>query len=147
MKTQTIEKLKVLSPQLSEKIPYLKMLILFGSRATGHVHAESDWDFAALYDEENRQPYMNDVWSWFEVPTILSHLFEISVQKIDVAELNRGTPLLSYIVAREGKLLYEKQSGEFINFQCKAWKVYADTAKFRQAQQEAIELTLQKWGV
>ena len=142
-----MEKLKALSPQLSEKIPYLKMLVLFGSRATGHIHTESDWDFAALYDQESRQAYMKDAWSWFEVPTILSHLFEITVEKVDVAELNRATPLLSYSVARDGKVIYEKQPREFINFQCKAWKIYADTAKFRQAQREAIKLSLQKWGL
>lgn len=147
METPTVEKLKALSPQVSEKIPYLKMLVLFGSRATGHVRTESDWDFAALYDEKIRQDYMKDAWSWFEVTTILSHLFEIPVQKIDVAELNRCTPLLGYNVARDGKLLYEKQPGEFINFQCKDWKFYADTAKFRQEQREAIELALQKWGL
>ena len=147
MKTPIIEKLKLISPQLAKNIPYLKMLILFGSRATGHVHTESDWDFAAFYDEESRQAHMKNALSWFEVPTILSHLFEIPVQKIDVAELNCCTPLLGYNVARDGKLLYENQPHEFINFQCKAWKVYADTAKFRQAQRETIKLTLQKWGL
>lgn len=91
MKIPTLEELKALSTQLSEKIPYLKMLALFGSRATGHIHAESDWDFAALYDAEIHQAYMKNAWSWFEVPTILSHLFEIPVEKVDVAELNRLT--------------------------------------------------------
>ena len=59
-KTPTREEFKVLSPQLPEKIPYLKMLVLFGSRARGDTHANSDWDFAALYDEEVRNAYIKD---------------------------------------------------------------------------------------
>ncbi len=146
MKPQTFEEIKALSPLISEKIPYLKMLVLFGSRATGHVHAESDWDFAALYDEKIRRAYMKDAWSWFEIDLFLSNLFEIS-DTIDVVELNHCSPLIGYIVARDGKLLYEKQAGEFIKFTCKAWKIYANTEKFRKAQRRSIELWLQKWDV
>jgi len=48
-----------------------------------------------LYDEESQsQAYMKDLILVFEVPTILSHLFEIPVQKSDVAELNHGLPRL-----------------------------------------------------
>ncbi len=39
MNTPTIEEFRELSQQLPEKIPYLKMLVLFGSRATGKTHA------------------------------------------------------------------------------------------------------------
>lgn len=60
MKILTLEEIKVLSPKLPEKIPYLKMLVLFGSRARGDIHANSDWDFAALYDEEARKAYIKD---------------------------------------------------------------------------------------
>ena len=75
MKTPTLEELKALSSQLPKKIPYLKMLVLFGSRATGHVHANSDWDFAALYDEEISKNYIKDGCYWFEVPLIISKFF------------------------------------------------------------------------
>ncbi|MEH2381794.1 MAG: nucleotidyltransferase domain-containing protein [Nostoc sp.] len=58
--TPTIAELQELSLQIPEKIPYLKMLILFGSRATGNTHANSDWDFAVLYDQEQREAYVKD---------------------------------------------------------------------------------------
>jgi len=147
MNTQTAEVLRVLSLQLPEKIPYLEMLVLFGSRATGKTHTNSDWDFAALYDEELRESYCKDkAFAWFEVPILISQVFDLNSDKIDVVELNHCTPLLCYHVARDGKLLYEKQPREFINFQRQAWKIYADTAKFRKAQRQSIELWLQKWG-
>jgi predicted nucleotidyltransferase len=148
MKTPTLEELKELSPQLPEKIPYLKMLVLFGSRARGDIHANSDWDFAALYDEKLREESCkHSGFSWFEVSILLGQAFDLNSDKIDVVELNHCTPLLGYYVARDGKLLYEKQPGEFINFQRQAWKIYADTTKFRKAQRQSIELWLQKWGV
>lgn len=148
MNTPTAEVLRVLSLQLPEKIPYLKMLVLFGSRATGKTHTNSDWDFAAFYNEELRESYCKDkAFAWFEVPILIGQVFDLNSDKIDVVELNHCTPLLGYHVARDGKLLYEKQPGEFINFQRQAWKVYADTAKFRKAQRQSIELWLQKWGV
>lgn len=65
-KTPTLEDLKALSPQLAEKMPYLKMLVLFCSRATGHIHANSDWDFATLYDEKIRNEYIKDGWYWLD---------------------------------------------------------------------------------
>jgi predicted nucleotidyltransferase len=39
-------------PQILEQIPYLKLLVLFGSRARGDHDPKSDWDFAFLCDEE-----------------------------------------------------------------------------------------------
>lgn len=147
MKAHTSEELKAFSLQVAERLPYLKLLVLFGSRATGKTHTESDWDFAALYDEEIRKFHIKDAWDWFEVPLILSQTFDIPDYKIDVAELNHCSPLLGYHVARDGKLLYERSASEFLKFQCKAWKIYADTAKFRQAQRQTIELALQKFRV
>lgn len=44
-----LERIRKLARQLPEKIPYLKMLVLFGSRATGNASNHSDWDFAVLY--------------------------------------------------------------------------------------------------
>lgn len=147
MKTLTIEELRELAQQLPEKIPYLKMLVLFGSRATGKIHANSDWDFAALYDDEVRQNYVKDnAFAWFEVPMILGKFFHLNSDIIDVVELNHCSLLVGYHVAREGKILYEKSSEEFTKFQCKAWKMYADTAKFRKTQKESINIWLKKIG-
>lgn len=144
----SIADLKKLSPQIVEKIPYLKILVLFGSRAKGNIHTQSDWDFAVFYDEEVRKNYiLNNIFTWFEVPEKLGNIFQINSDIIDIVELDRCSPLLSFHVARDGKLIYEKNSGDFINFQMKAWKIYADTAKFRKSRRKSIELWLQKKGV
>jgi predicted nucleotidyltransferase len=44
-----------------EKIPNLKLLILFGSRARGEHRPDSDWDLAISYDETNRQTGIKEI--------------------------------------------------------------------------------------
>ena len=147
MKTPTLEELKALSPQLAEKMPYLKMLVLFGSRATGHTHEKSDWDFAALYDEEVRKKYIKDGWSWFEIPLIISQVFEISSDETDVVELNSCSFLIAHFVARDGILLYEKDHGGFEYFRLTSLRSDSELKKFRRDQRQLIEIELKKWGV
>ena len=142
-----MENLKALCPQIFEKIPYLKMLALFGSRATGHVHAESDWDFAALYDEDLRKAIIQNPYAWFEVPTIISQILEIPDTKVDVVELNKCSPIIAHFVARDGKLLYEKKNGEFADFQTTAIKSDVELNKIRKSLRDRIESSLQRWGV
>jgi predicted nucleotidyltransferase len=146
-KTLTLTELKALSPQIAEKIPYLKMLVLFGSRATGRVHAESDWDFAALYDEEIRSILIKNPLSWFEVPTLISQFLVISDTKIDVVELNKCSPIIAHFVARDGKLLYEKEHGEFEGFRKRALKNDVQMKEICKSLREKIDRNLQEWGV
>ena len=146
-KIPTLEELKALSPQLAEKMPYLKMLVLFGSRATGHIHANSDWDFAALYDEEIRKNYIKDGWSCFEVPLIISQVFAISSDETDVVELNSCSWLIAHFVARDGILLYEKDPGGFDYFRLTSIRSESELKKFRQDQRQLIEMDLKRWGV
>lgn len=147
MKTLTIKEVKALLPQFSEKIPYLKMLVLFGSRATGHFYPESDWDFAALYDEKLRKAVIKNPYAWFQVPTIISQILGIPDNKVDVVELNHCSPIIAHFVARDGKLLYEKEIGEFEAFQKIALKSDVEIKEIRKILREKIETSLQKWRV
>lgn len=146
-KTLTLEELKALSPRLPDKIPYLKMLVLFGSRATGKIHANSDWDFAALYDEQLRKTLITNPFAWFEVPTTIGQMLEITDTKIDVVELNNCSPLIAHFVARDGILLYEKEPGDFDSFRKRALKSDLEMKEIRKALREKIEAGLQRWGV
>ncbi|TRT90339.1 MAG: nucleotidyltransferase domain-containing protein [Microcystis aeruginosa Ma_AC_P_19900807_S299] len=131
-----------------EKIPNLKLLILFGSRACGEHKPDSDWDLAISYDETNRQTGIKEISNdYLTYLSILSELFEINRDLIDLIELDRCSPLMKYQVARDGKLIYEKNTGDFLKFRVRAWKEYADTAKFRKIQKDSIDLWLKQWGV
>jgi predicted nucleotidyltransferase len=148
MKTSSLTDLKTLSHQLPEKIPYLKMLILFGSQARGDTHAKSDWDFAALYDEELRKAILGkNAFAWFEVPNILGKFFELNSDNIDVVELNRCSSLVAHFVARDGKLLYEKEPGQFEAFRQQALMKDNQLKQIQKTLREKIEANLQGWGV
>lgn len=128
---------------IAQQIPDLKMLVLFGSRARGDYHTKSDWDFAVLYDEEKQN--LVQEYNQLKIYDSLAKVFQISSDKIDVINLSKCSPLLAFNIAKDGKVVYERTSGEFIYFQMKAWKIYADTQKFRKLQKENIEIWLQKW--
>jgi uncharacterized protein len=148
LKTPTLEELKVLSPKLPEKIPYLKMLILFGSRARGDTHAKSDWDFAALYDEEILKTIAGDNrLVCLEVPLILGKLYQINPDTIDVVELNNCSWLIAHFIARDGILLYEKDRSGFEYFKLTSLRSKLELKKFRQEQRQLIKIELQKWGL
>ncbi|MCG6133783.1 MAG: nucleotidyltransferase domain-containing protein [Nostoc sp. LLA-1] len=148
MKTPTITELRELAQQLPEKIPYLKMLILFGSRATGNTHAKSDWDFAVLCDQEQRENYVKDnAFLWFELPIVIGELFKINSDQIDVVELNQCSELISHFVARDGKLLYEDNLGEFEKFKQRYLLSNSELKKIENITRQHIEQFLQRWGV
>ena len=143
-----ILKLSKLSIELPEKIPYLNMLVLFGSRARGDTHAKSDWDFAALYDREIRHRRIEEnAWRWFEVPQLLSETFGINAEMIDIVDLNKCSSLMAHLVARDGILLYEKEPGKIDNFRSIALKSDAEHKAIRKTLQEKVEKNLQRWGV
>ncbi|MEA5598572.1 type VII toxin-antitoxin system MntA family adenylyltransferase antitoxin [Rivularia sp. UHCC 0363] len=141
--TPTIKELRELSQQLPEKIPYLKMLVLFGSRATGNTHGNSDWDFAVLYDEDKRNYCTNNnPGALFELPMLIGETLNINPDNIDIVELNHCSWLISHFVARDGILLFEKDSGGFEYFRLTSLRDESELKKFRQEQHQLIKIEL-----
>lgn len=126
----------------------MRMLVLFGSRARGDTHAKSDWDFAAVYDEEIRYLQIKDNgFRWFEVPHLLGEAFALNPDMIDVVDLNKCSSLMAHYVARDSILLYEKDAGLFDGFRSRALKSDAELNAIRKALREQVEQNLQRWGV
>ena len=112
-----IKQLKNCASQLSCKIPYLKILVLFGSQATAQANEDSDWDFAALYDEMLYTKQLEkDAWDLLEIPSVLGKIFQIDETDIDVVDLSRCHPFVADSIAIEGQLIYEKVDGEFDDY-------------------------------
>jgi len=146
MNAPSMAELQASALQLLERIPYLKMLVLFGSRARGDFHTESDWDFAALYDENIRQQRITEnVWNCFEVPSLIAQYFDIPDDKIDVVELNRASCLISHFVARDGQLLYEREAGEFAQFRERSRLESSQVKKIHQDNLTTVHQFLQRW--
>ncbi|TAF19509.1 MAG: nucleotidyltransferase domain-containing protein [Nostocales cyanobacterium] len=146
--TPTITELHKLSSQISEKIPYLKMLVLFGSRAAGNTKANSDWDFAILCDEEKYKLYVEEYpLASFAITGILGEVFKINSDKIDIVQLNHCSKLIAHFIARDGQVLYEQETDEFDNFRIKKKKSESELKKISQENRRIIEIALTKWGV
>ncbi|MDD1426987.1 nucleotidyltransferase domain-containing protein [Dolichospermum sp. ST_sed9] len=145
--TPTIAELQELSSQLPEKIPYLKMLVLFGSRSTGNTNANSDWDFAVLCDDEKYNSYIEEnPLAFFELHAILGKVFKINSDKIDIVELNHCSGLIAHFIARDGNLLYEDKTQEFDKFKQKVLLSNSEIKKIEKTKLENIEDFLQRWG-
>jgi uncharacterized protein len=146
--TPTIAELQELALQIPERIPYIKMLILFGSRATGNTNAKSDWDFAVLYDEEQREAYVKDnAFRLFELPMQIGRLFNINSDHIDIVELNHCSELIAHFIARDGIMMFEKFLGQFDEFRLTSLISKSELKKIREEQHKIIEIELNKWGV
>ncbi len=147
-KITTIAKLRELSQQIPEKIPYLKMLVLFGSRATGNTHQNSDWDFAVIYDEKLRNTHtQGNGFSLFELPFVIGELFKIDPDNIDIVELNNCSNLIAHFIARDGKVLYENESNQFEDFRQRVLLDNSDIKKIERNKRQSIEQFLERWGV
>ena len=127
----TIELLIQSSTQLAEIIPSLKILILFGSRARGDIHTNSDWDFAFLCDSKQQS---KSVLFDSEIYAILADLFRINDDQIDAINLASCPPLLAHAIAQDGKLLYERDSDLF--------KVFKQQSLMSEEQLKAIQKDL-----
>lgn len=148
MNTPTIEELKQLAQQIPEKIPYLKMLVLFGSRATGETHANSDWDFAVLINKAQQEIHIkDDDWGMFKLPSLIGEILHINHDKIDIVELNHCSWLIAHFIARDGILIFEKDPSGFEYFRLTSLRPESELRKFRKEQHQLIEMQLKQWSV
>jgi len=134
----SLDDLRSLAPLVIEQVPYLKLLILFGSRAKGTYDEESDWDFAVLYDENLRKSYEKGGWDWLRIWTILENVFDLPEGKVDCIILNECSNILAHSIARDGKLLYEKEQGEFKQFKQQALMGKEEMKAFREEQRTKV---------
>ena len=140
-----IETIKQLAQQLPEKISSLKMLVLFGSRATGNSNNHSDWDFAVLYNAKKEEKDIN-LGNIFNLPMLLGELFSINPEKIDIVELNHCSWLISHFVARDGILIFAKDPYGFEYFRLTCLKPESELKKFREEQHQLITMNLNNWS-
>ncbi|RLT39931.1 MAG: nucleotidyltransferase domain-containing protein [Chloroflexi bacterium] len=107
--------------------PDIVAAYLFGSQATGRVHPGSDVDIAVLLDEDA----LPQTTGWGG-PLLSRRLDLIAAAErfadceVDVITLNNASPLLSFEVLRKGRLLYEGNRRERVEFEVQTGKNYAD---------------------
>ena len=113
----SIDDIKAKIPELLEQVPYLKLLVLFGSRARGDNQESSDWDFAMLFDEDLRQQYEpGGGWNSYRSWMILQSLLNLGDDEIDWVDLKQASELLAHAIARDGVVIYECETRIFHEF-------------------------------
>lgn len=97
----TEEQLKKLN-KLFREYPELKIVYLFGSRASGRTGPLSDYDFAFYIDKDRVRAYNTSLDITAEISRILS------TDRIDTVVLNHtDEPEIKYSIIRDGSIIYE----------------------------------------
>lgn len=107
--------------------PGLEVLLLFGSRARGDVHARSDWDFGYLGGGE------------FDIAAFVGAIVEIvGSDRVDLVDLSRASGLLRYRAARDGVTLFEARPRLAEAFRLEAVDFWCDAAPILRQGYDAV---------
>ncbi len=148
MQPKSIDDVKAKIPELLKQVPYLKLLVLFGSRARGDNQESSDWDFAMLFDEDLRQKHessdgCNSYQSW----TILQDLLDLGDDEIDWVDLKHASELLANAIGRDGVVIYARDPDLFDTFRQQVLLDKQQLKAIRHQQNIELEAALVQLGV
>lgn len=105
----------------------VSLLVLFGSRARGDAAPGSDWDFGYLAGGS------------VDPLALMAELSRVvGSDRVDVVDLARTSGLLRYRAARDGLLVYERESGAFDRFRFEAARFWFDAEPVLLPEYEAV---------
>ncbi len=129
MKAIDVESKKEQIAEIAKKYG-LSFMALFGSQATGRVHAKSDVDIAVL--GKQAVPFDTQTALWSALSDMLKR------DDIEVIDLATASPTLMHVVVRDGSLLYEEEDGDFMKWKLYAIRVWMDTAWLRELTRKSL---------
>jgi uncharacterized protein len=116
----------------------LNLVVLFGSKARGKTHRESDVDIAIRSDRRLSPDQL------LSLATDLDHIYPNG----DLCDLRSASPLLLAAIAQEGKPLFTRGESDFEEFRIFAINQYIDYKPFaeelRKKNREEINLLSKK---
>ena len=132
---KTFEEVKEgLAPLFAEE--GTELVMLFGSVASEAVHPRSDIDIAVLCEKP------------VDILSLTNRVIRLlGRDEVDAVDLRRAAPLVRFLVATRGRILFEKRNGVFGSFCSLAFRMYIDSGKLRQAQKVAIQQYLETRSV
>jgi predicted nucleotidyltransferase len=120
------EEIRQINGHLAEKIaPYL--VVLYGSAASGRMHAGSDIDIAFLCDQNP---------SAYQVFMIAQELADILGRDVDLVNLQQASTVFQTQVVGSGKVIYCSDDHRRMLFEMLTLKKYA---KLNEERQHIIE--------
>lgn len=112
---------------IAKKYPELELLILFGSRARGQAHENSDWDFGYCASQKFDSISLN---------TDLVYL--LGTDKVDLVDLSRASGLLRFRAASDGVSIYQKTNYEYEKFWLQAVNFWCDAGPIIRKEYDAL---------
>ena len=97
---------------------HLKLVLLFGSRATGKIHKESDFDVAYL--PAKNLSYDDEIDINLQFTNIFRH------DRVDTVDMRKAAPLLLFGIFRECQVLFEENNLIFPTYRAYAYKKYIE---------------------
>ena len=117
----------------------LELILFFGSRISGKIHKESDFDIAYLSKKDLKLT---------EEAQLICDLMPIfKSEKIDLVNLKKASPFLLFAITNDCQVLYEKDSLLFPSLRVYAFKQYIETKflyeeKFKRLQERIKKIKL-----
>lgn len=104
----------------------VSLAYIFGSFATGRTIKNSDVDVAVMLNKK-----LNKM-DRFEIRLkLIQNLKKFFGREVEVVVLNDTTSLFfKYIIIHEGKLIYQKNEGERLDYECRLMGEYFDFQPF-----------------
>ena len=100
----------------------LKLILLFGSRATGKIHKKSDFDVSYL--PEKNLSYDDEIDINFQFTNIFKH------DRVDTVNMQKAPPLLLYAIFNKCFILFKKDDLIFPTYRAYAFKKYFEIKPF-----------------
>ncbi|MEI8343581.1 MAG: nucleotidyltransferase domain-containing protein [Candidatus Moraniibacteriota bacterium] len=113
----------------------LKLIILFGSFASGKNHKDSDIDLAVLGLEQ--VSFENQI-------ALINEFAQIFSQEVDLTVLNNANPLLGFQISKNSLLLAGKQA-DFFNFKLQAFHAFNDYAPYFEMERKLNKRIVQSY--
>jgi predicted nucleotidyltransferase len=132
-----IEKIKPNIKQLAEKYN-LSLVILFGSRATGKTHPQSDIDLAFL---AKRNLDLMD-----ESKLICDLMLILGSDKIDLTNLKKTGPLLMRRIFSNHKILFCKDLTQYYQYKIYSMKKYIEDRSLFDLTRRQVKRFLEKYA-
>lgn len=109
----------------------LKLLVLFGSSATGKTHKESDVDVAYLA-EKNLE--LGD-----EARLIIELVPALKSKLVDLVNIHLAPPLLLYAITDHGQVLYQTNPLSFYELRAYAFKRYVEAKPLFELKEQRLK--------
>ena len=120
---------KVMLNLLQEALPEIKLVYLFGSKATGADTHQSDIDLAVLTSQK-----IDNVLRW-KLGEKLARYFK---QDVDLVDLRQASPVIRMQIVNQGDCLFAKSTFEKDWFEMQTISMYIDVNEMRQPIIEAM---------